>query len=1437
MLKLSATDMIANPPEPLEIGLGVLDKSGNERSRAAAARKLVRQALHGIDTNRLPVRCALLLATADWCHTPSSIPREVRRALRKTLGYQVPLIGGSMARLFCSTLQKGLIEHGLILVLHCSSDLWVTVASLGEPYKATEAKRKTQVRRLAKNLRAKAGIRLGASAARHLLGVFPGIFLNKQGEQVYYDNELHGEILAAFGYQFRLIGGAAADDLKPTVGYQFADDKCLKSGLALAMVETDLAWGTMMGHGFIPDRDASVSVDALKDGRASGYEISRLDGKPATDRARELARASSWKAGQMLLGLPDGPDHHLVCALNENLPSSGCLRLNRKVRRGQSLCLLKADGPAMKRKARAVIQGAISNTRTRPEHIKLIWGLSCTGRFDLYCKLGVSWEGVITELRKLYTNAIWVSGLCAGEFGIDKWRRSENNNFSFWASCMASAYAPRADTRLLQKKLLAAAECLSTCRTPKEVMQSALKGAVECGTTGGQICLVDSKIGRILGLHLGHALSRPGSGQNWSAVAALTDRPAPKAGNGRFPRYLLNYSLPVGQSQNLRVVRSLSREEDILTLIVRTGQAIFVADCTNPLFHCERKAAKAGDIFRFLAIPLLGSDNRAIATLQLGFPDHFTLNRESFGLWVGYAQKVAAALERAQEAQERTIREQISALGNRIMQTPFDPALPQYEWCDKFLGEVIHLVGAHGAHVRLLSESISKKQEFRLVSAVGHLAKLRFRTRPVTHNTQGSCNLNLLRMEGGRVTHTKEQTAKLNRNVRAVGDQERHGDEFLRGLAEIQSTAMLPLKYGETILGSFVVDGLNSYLFTARNERIARAAADLAGTILCRKKADRDLLELDDERSLVFETLVSATHGTADHRLRKVLEHLCSALQADVASVFVWHETEKQLVLHTAHNWHILMEGKANYALDQGWTGSIATSAEHVSIVCPGVPGGRARSRRYYKEMVPPAQRSHRRESEPRVGVRLMAGDQLVGVVTLAYYRSHATWLKSDHVRTRKLLDVLRHLITLSVEAAKREATEGQIRRLLNVRNTALPKLMGEVEDKESWLDFIKALREGFQVERASFYPVRNEHVESGWTATSADWSHTVGPFLGSDPVAALQEVVVGGQSVAIRSPSEDRLAEWPNHEGVRALYAVPVFSSQGAVAGVLEFVNRIPDQHHPFEYFDSYEQGAAAEVARSLGPFLDRRHAIDELRNQLEIARRIGATSLAGAIVMHYRMSPLARLRSGVDWLARHPDCSRDDLAKCLDQVRADCSEAIETIQQAASGAPGKQRVDLRTLLTQALQTVLPHLANADVKLDVCNEMRFPLEVDAFCLVGALVNLLSNAIEASPAGGVVRVTTEQALPGTEALVRIINPGRNYTKQELDDFFTPGRTTKGSRGHLGLGLAISRRAVEASGGSLDLKPPDSGGVEAWITLPLALQGGLPQAVKTNGEIA
>ena len=177
----------------------------------------------------------------------------------------------------------------------------------------------------------------------------PGIFLNKQGEQVYYDNGYAKKSSPLSTTSFASLGGRR-QTTQPTIGYQFANDECLKSGLALGLVETDLAWGTMLGHGFVPDPDATVLVGGLKGGRASGYEVSILDGKPAAARLRELRRASPSKTGQMLLGQPDGRDHHIVCALNEELLRSGCLRLNRKIQRGEHLCLLKADGPAVAKK-------------------------------------------------------------------------------------------------------------------------------------------------------------------------------------------------------------------------------------------------------------------------------------------------------------------------------------------------------------------------------------------------------------------------------------------------------------------------------------------------------------------------------------------------------------------------------------------------------------------------------------------------------------------------------------------------------------------------------------------------------------------------------------------------------------------------------------------------------------------------------------------------------------------------------------------------------------------------------------------------------------------------------------------------------------------------------------------------------------------------------
>jgi signal transduction histidine kinase len=76
------------------------------------------------------------------------------------------------------------------------------------------------------------------------------------------------------------------------------------------------------------------------------------------------------------------------------------------------------------------------------------------------------------------------------------------------------------------------------------------------------------------------------------------------------------------------------------------------------------------------------------------------------------------------------------------------------------------------------------------------------------------------------------------------------------------------------------------------------------------------------------------------------------------------------------------------------------------------------------------------------------------------------------------------------------------------------------------------------------------------------------------------------------------------------------------------------------------------------------------------------------------------------------------------------------------------------------------------------------------------LINLIRNAIEAMPEGGVLEVRTERA--GDDAAIRVADGGVGIPAgTDVFDFFV---TTK--RGGTGLGLPISRRIVEAHGGAI-----------------------------------
>jgi signal transduction histidine kinase len=102
------------------------------------------------------------------------------------------------------------------------------------------------------------------------------------------------------------------------------------------------------------------------------------------------------------------------------------------------------------------------------------------------------------------------------------------------------------------------------------------------------------------------------------------------------------------------------------------------------------------------------------------------------------------------------------------------------------------------------------------------------------------------------------------------------------------------------------------------------------------------------------------------------------------------------------------------------------------------------------------------------------------------------------------------------------------------------------------------------------------------------------------------------------------------------------------------------------------------------------------------------------------------------------------------------------------------------------------------------------------------LANLLSNAVKYSPAGGLVEVVVWSETGG--AIVEVIDRGIGVPLAERPQLFAPfSRTTTalgtGIEG-TGLGLYISRRIVEAHGGTIDVRDTPGGGATFRVALPV-----------------
>jgi two-component system, NtrC family, sensor histidine kinase HydH len=229
--------------------------------------------------------------------------------------------------------------------------------------------------------------------------------------------------------------------------------------------------------------------------------------------------------------------------------------------------------------------------------------------------------------------------------------------------------------------------------------------------------------------------------------------------------------------------------------------------------------------------------------------------------------------------------------------------------------------------------------------------------------------------------------------------------------------------------------------------------------------------------------------------------------------------------------------------------------------------------------------------------------------------------------------------------------------------------------------------------------------------------------------------------------------------------------------------------------------------------------------RASREQARRHSLLGRLSEQLAHDLRNPLAALKGALQFLAaersegRSLDAKAEFLDLMLEQV-ARLERTVGNYQRLAKVEPVFSSDSLNAIVERVLSLQrfgLP--ASASVRVELAPDLP-SCRLDSDLVMLALENLLRNACEAMPEGGVVTVRTERIDTEPPAVsLCVTDDGRGMDARELeralDDFYT----TK--KGGTGLGLSFVRRVARAHLGDLRLESTRGIGTTVSVFLPVA----------------
>jgi two-component system, NtrC family, sensor kinase len=282
----------------------------------------------------------------------------------------------------------------------------------------------------------------------------------------------------------------------------------------------------------------------------------------------------------------------------------------------------------------------------------------------------------------------------------------------------------------------------------------------------------------------------------------------------------------------------------------------------------------------------------------------------------------------------------------------------------------------------------------------------------------------------------------------------------------------------------------------------------------------------------------------------------------------------------------------------------------------------------------------------------------------------------------------------------------------------------------------------------------------------------------------------------------------------------------QGNIRGFVEVVY-IEDRPKLDEGpFLQEERNLINAVAQQLGLVVERKEAEQSrarLENQLRHADRLATIGLLAAGVAHELNEPLGNIL-GFAQLARKCPGLPGPAAQDLGKIEAASLYARDIIKKLLTFArqmpPEKTRVNVNQVVREALSLLETRCVTAGIEVELDLDAELPsISADPAQINQVIVNLVVNALQAMPSGGVLELRT--GADGNEIILEVADTGPGMPPEILQQVFVPFFTTKDVGQGTGLGLPVVHGIISAHEGKIQVQSKAGVGTRIEIRLPMA----------------